>query len=435
MGYAELLMEEAADLHQERFVPELQKVYAAAAKLLALIDDIVRLPTIDASQAAAEMGRADISSFIRETMTAIRLPEVEGVAKVAYGSLLVVDDSETNRDILSRRLQRQGYTVAAAEHGHEALQMIQAHPFDLVLLDVMMPGMNGYEVLRRLKADAALRHIPVIMISALDEIDSVVRCIDLGAEDYLPKPFNPVLLQARIGACLEKKRLRDREVLYLQQIEAEKKRSDELLRVILPDPIVEELKATNTVRPRMYENVAVLFCDVVGFTPYCEQRQPEEVLASLQQQTEVYEELTMRHGIQKIRTIGDDFLATAGLLYAAENPVLDCVKCGLDMIVAAERLPAQWNVRVGIHVGPVMAGVVGHRQYMFDLFGDTVNTAKRVESYGANGAVNVSEKAWEQIADHCNAASLGLTMVKGKGPMELFQVLGLKGGGTDKVRG
>ncbi|HET7376750.1 MAG TPA: response regulator, partial [Anaerolineae bacterium] len=119
------------------------------------------------------------------------------------GRVLVVDDNEMNRDMLSRRVERQGHTVRLAKDGLEALAILRTEPIDLVLLDIMMPGMNGYEVLEAIKSDQVLHHIPVIMISAVDEIDSVVRCIEMGAEDYLPKPFNPVLLRARIGAALD----------------------------------------------------------------------------------------------------------------------------------------------------------------------------------------------------------------------------------------
>jgi DNA-binding response OmpR family regulator len=136
-----------------------------------------------------------------------------------HGTILVVDDNDINREVLARRLERQGHTVALAASGREALDLVRAGKFDLVLLDVMMPEMNGYQVLQYMKADQALRDIPVIMISALDEIDSVVLCIEMGAEDYLPKPFNPVLLKARIDASLEKKRLRDQEIEYLQNAE------------------------------------------------------------------------------------------------------------------------------------------------------------------------------------------------------------------------
>jgi phosphoserine phosphatase RsbU/P len=139
----------------------------------------------------------------------------------APGRLLVVDDNEMNRDMLSRRLLKQGYAVEMAEDGRRALEMLAAGPFDLVLLDIMMPGMDGYEVLGRLKGDEALKHIPVVMISAVGETDSVVRCIELGADDYLPKPFNPTLLRARVSASLDKKKLRDRERLYAAALERE----------------------------------------------------------------------------------------------------------------------------------------------------------------------------------------------------------------------
>jgi sigma-B regulation protein RsbU (phosphoserine phosphatase) len=145
------------------------------------------------------------------------------------GDLLVVDDNEMNRDMLSRRLQRQGHTVSVAANGREGLAMLATCQFDLILLDIMMPEMNGYEMLAHLKADPVLRHIPVIMITAVDEIESIAKCIELGAEDYLPKPFNPVLLKARIGASLEKKWLRDQQEAYTQRLDRENRRkSNEL---------------------------------------------------------------------------------------------------------------------------------------------------------------------------------------------------------------
>jgi CheY-like chemotaxis protein len=139
-------------------------------------------------------------------------------AEDAQARILVVDDVEDNREVLRRRLQREGYTADCAEDGHAALEMIGEKPYDLVLLDMLMPGIDGYEVLGRLKDSPATRDIPVIMISALDELDKIASCIERGAEDYLPKPFDPVLLRARITACLDKKRLRDKEVEYLRQV-------------------------------------------------------------------------------------------------------------------------------------------------------------------------------------------------------------------------
>jgi class 3 adenylate cyclase len=329
-----------------------------------------------------------------------------------------------NRDILSRRLRRLGHHVSLAEDGGEALEMLASRPFDLVLLDIVMPRVSGYEVLARLKADPTLRHLPVLVLSALDDIDAVARCLDMGAEDYLPKPFNPVILRARVGACLEKKRLHDQEALYLAEVEAERRRADALLHVLLPNAIAAELKATDAVAPRRHENVSVLFADVAGFTRYCDDRPPEEVLANLQDLVERFEEIALRHGLQKIKTIGDAFLAVAGVPTPVTEPVLATARCAMEMVDAARTLPrVAWEVRVGIHAGPVVAGILGRRQYSYDVWGDTVNTAARVEHHGVVGAVALSGAAWYQIADRCTAEPLGVVPAKGKDNLELFRLL------------
>jgi class 3 adenylate cyclase len=421
LGYCELLLEDAKNAGQAAAVPDLQKIDAAGRRFLALIEDIVNMSGVEPD--AIEMDLTPAPSMIREVARALAAPE--RAERTEGGRLLVVDDNETNRDLLSRTLERQGHRVAAVEGGRQALERLGREPFDVMLLDIMMPGLTGFQVLERVKADPALRHVPVIMISALDELDSVVRCIEMGAEDYLPKPFNPVLLKARVGACLEKKRSHDREVDYLRQIEAQKKRADELLHVILPDEVVEELKTTNTVKARRYADVAVLFCDVVGFTSYSEKAEPELVVANLQELVDAQEDLALRYDLQKIKTIGDCFMAACGLLKPVDNPVLNTVRWGLDMVAMIQKMQAHWNVRVGIHVGPLVAGVVGHRQYLYDVFGDTVNTASRIESNGVPGAVAVSAAAWRRIEHCCRGQSLGLVHLKGKGDLEVFRVDGL----------
>ncbi|MBN2371318.1 MAG: response regulator [Vicinamibacteria bacterium] len=428
IGYSEMLIEDVAGSNAAAMTADLERIRSAGAKLLMLIDDIVRFSAMETRTNDFPKADTAVAGMIEDVVSALH-PTSSGenaVQAAASGSILVVDDNEINRDMLARRLMREGYQTATASNGRQALEMVARGGLDLVLLDVIMPEMNGYEVLRRLKADEALRHVPVIMISALDELDSVVRCIEGGAEDYLPKPFNPVLLRARIGACIEKKRLRDREVLHLRMIEEQRRRADELLHVILPHEIVEELKATNAVKPKRYENVAVLFCDVVGFTPFCASREPDEVVRHLQQLVEAFEEISIQHEMQKIKTIGDAFMATAGAIRPVARPALNAVRCGLDMVASARSLPAGWDVRVGIHVGPVTAGVVGHRQYLFDLWGDTVNTAARVESHGHNGFVNVSATTWSQVADVCEGASLGQIRLKGIGMMEIHEIHGLR---------
>src|SRR6516165_367552 len=206
-------------------------------------------------------------------------------------ALLVVDDIEDNRFALSRRLARQGYlNVTTAADGRQALELLNSRPFDLVLLDIMMPNVNGYEVLAAMKANERLRHIPVIMISAVDEIESVIRCIELGAEDYLPKPFNPTLLRARVGASLEKKRLRDLEKeqeRQLQELNAALEVRNRFIRQTfgryLSDDIVESiLERQDGLKIGGEKRLAtILMSDLRGFTSLSEGLPAEDVVAML----------------------------------------------------------------------------------------------------------------------------------------------------------
>jgi class 3 adenylate cyclase len=421
IGYSELWLEDAHDLLLDGFASDLQQVRTLGQQILARLDQLLAFSEV-ASDPDVDLGQVPLPAMIRELIRS--LPSDSGSAPQAVpdraASVLVVDDNEVNRDLLSRLVRRDGHSVSAAADGKRALELLRSQPFDLVLLDIIMPELNGFQVLERLKTDPSLRHVPVIMISAFDEFDGVVRCIQMGAEDYLPKPFNAVLLKARMSACLEKKRL-------LEEIRREQQRADDLLHVILPREIAAEMKCNHVVKPRRYENVAVLFSDVVGFTPYCAGHEPEQVVQYLNQLTETWEEIALRHQVEKIKTIGDAFMGAAGLLWkTAEEPVLCCIRCGLEMIEATHRLPTGWNLRVGIHVGPVVAGVMGKRQYLFDLWGDTVNTAARMESHGIPGSVALSSAAWQVVADQALGESRGMVSVKGRGEMEMIRFVGFR---------
>jgi len=399
IGYAEMLLEDAESAG-ETTVGDLRRIQTAGKRLTEMLD--AALATLAGAGGAAG---AD----------ATELDEEPGRAPAPLrGRVLVVDDDEVNRDVLSRR-------VDVAASGQEALEILRAEAFDAVLLDVMMPGMSGYQVLREMKADTSLRDIPVIMISALDEIESSVRCIRLGAEDYLAKPFDPTLLRARLGACIEKKHLRDREVVHLRTIDRERRRSEELLHAVFPREVVRELKATKAVLPRRYESVAVLFTDVVGFTSFAETLDPERVIDHLQRLVQSQEELADAHGLEKIKTIGDGFMAAAGMLRPMPDPVMACVRCGIEMIEAARALDPPWELRIGVHVGPLVGGVLGKRQYLFDLIGDTVNTASRVEGAGAVGTVSLSGAAWQEIAHLSVGRSLGMVPLKGREEIEIVR--------------
>ncbi|MGE0736317.1 MAG: adenylate/guanylate cyclase domain-containing protein [Alphaproteobacteria bacterium] len=339
-------------------------------------------------------------------------------------AILIVDDVDDNRYTLARRLKSDGYAnIAAVESGAAALDKLTEGKFDLVLLDVMMPAMSGIEVLERIKSDPKLRHIPVIMISAADEMEKVVRCIQLGAEDYLAKPFNATLLKARVGAALEKKRLRDRDAEHRRDLEQERKRIETILGSVFPGQIASELKDTQTVAPRRHERVAVLFADVVGFTRFCDANPPELALGHLRELVAAFEEIAPRHGVDKIKTVGDSFMAAAGLLGAHSEPALAAVRCGLEMAKVAQTIEPRWSVRVGIHFGPVVAGVLGRRQYVYDIWGDTVNTAARIVGQAGPGSVVVSDALWMHVEDRCSGRFLGPIELKGKGKVELFECL------------
>jgi class 3 adenylate cyclase len=408
IGMCDLWRRQAAKHGLERFLPALESLESAARHIVTLVERLVSFKSA-APTTAEELGVAEVLRSVEE------LP-----ASLERGDILVVDDNPYHRQLLADLLVNQGHRVASASDADEALRQLESKPFDLILLDVLMPGVTGFTFLERLKASPRWRHIPVVLMSALEDQRSIAGGIARGAEDYLTRPIDPLLLRARIASSLEKKRLRDREITYLDRI-------DQLLHAIFPGPVVTELKETNTVRPRRHDKVGVLFIDVAGFTAFCDARRdrPEEVVESLQRHYLAFERIARAHGVQKIKTIGDAFMATAGLLKPHDNPALSLVRCGLDMIAAARTNTPSWDVRVGVHIGPVVAGVVGETQFSFDLWGDTVNTAARMESAGTPGAVTLSPEAWHELRD-LGTAEPRQVEVRGKGPMEVFRFMGFK---------
>lgn len=343
------------------------------------------------------------------------------------GLILVVDDNETNRDLLSRRLSRLGHESIMAANGRQALDAVQQHSFDLMLLDIMMPEMNGYELLERLKTDPQQQHIPIIMVSALDDIESVVRCIELGAEDYLFKPFNPTLLRARITASLEKKRLRDQERAMLERLKAEQEKSEALLLNILPQPIAERLKQGEQAIAENFADVTVLFADIVNFTELAAQLSPAELVTLLNQIFSTFDELADRHGLEKIKTIGDAYLVVGGLPTPRPDHIEAVAAMALDMLKAIAQFTADHQsltMRIGINTGPVGAGVIGTKKFSYDLWGDTVNTASRMESHALPGTIQVTAAVYHRLKDKYPFEERGAIEVKGKGKMMTYFLRG-----------
>jgi class 3 adenylate cyclase len=262
------------------------------------------------------------------------------------------------------------------------------------------------------------------MISALDEIDSAVRCIEAGAEDYVPKPFNPILLRARIGACLEKKLLRDREQAFLEELRVEKQRSESLLLNILPQSIVTRMRNGEAVIADRYAEATILFSDLVGFTPLSANLPPDKVLEVLSAVFSRFDRAVSDRGLEKIKTIGDAYMVAGGLPELLPDHARRIASLALEMqaIVDGMRdsLGVDLKARVGIHTGPVIAGVIGSHKFIYDVWGDTVNTASRMETFGAAGRVHVSAETREVLGDAFVFEARGPMEIKGKGVMDTY---------------
>jgi len=434
IGYSEILLEDAEDAGHAAFLPDLHKIHTAAERFLSEINDVVNFTQITAGTMIVDANAPDTASILQSAVSTIHsLEETPSpVIENQPGHLLVVDDNEMNRDLLSRQLERQGHSVVVAENGQQALELLQAQPFDLMLLDIMMPEMNGYQVLEILKRDNTLREMPVIMISALGEMDSVIRCIEMGAEDYLPKPFNPVLLKARIGACLEHKRFHDKELAYLRQLQREQEKSERLLLNILPEPIADRLKQGERTIADNHAEVTVLFSDIVGFTKLSAGVSPDKLVILLNEIFSLFDELAEKHQLEKIKTIGDAYMIVGGL----PTPRPDHAEAVAEMALGMQRGIAQFNeqhgqslsIRIGMHTGPVVAGVIGAKKFSYDLWGDTVNTASRMESHGVVNGIQVTTVTYNRLKDRYRFEERGEIQIKGKGQMMTYLLCGRKNG-------
>jgi class 3 adenylate cyclase len=344
------------------------------------------------------------------------------------GTLLVVEDDFLNRTLLETQLREDGFEVVTAQDGAEALECLRARSFDVVLLDLLMPRIGGIEVLRWMKEQPALRYIPVIVISAQEDLDSVIACIEMGAADYLPKPFEPVLLRARVNASLASKRLRDLELAHLHAIQHERERADRLLLNILPQPIAEQLKGGERVIAENFPDVTVLFADLVDFTRYAAQRPPAEVLQTLNRIFSAFDRLTDTFGVEKVKTIGDAYMAVGGLPVPRADHAEAVAHLALAMHAETSRLRREEGVplslRIGIHSGPVVAGVIGEKKFTYDLWGDTVNTASRMESHGVADGIHLSDTTYARLKERFRFSAQGVVDVKGKGPMRTYLLLG-----------
>ncbi|HET9855374.1 MAG TPA: response regulator [Methylomirabilota bacterium] len=497
IGYAEMLLEELEPGDQPDLAAGLSALRGDARQLLALLNEVLARghagqPDLAAArgtlgpplgrvraagealrQRAAEAGAGKLLADLDRIHSATgRLDELLGPASppsaredagpgasaepgagpsaAHRGVILVVDDNEDNRDMLARRLRRQHYEVLTAAGGRAALTALAGTPVDLVLLDVMMPDLDGYAVLERLKADPALRDIPVLMISALDEMDSVVRCIQLGAEDYLGKPFEPVLLQARIGACLEKKRLHDQEARQrrelaelnrtLEQRVAEQvtqlERLGRLKRFFSPQ-LAELIVAGGAADPLKTHRreVTVVFIDLVGFTSFAEAAEPEEVMGMLREYHAEMGRLILEHEGTLERFTGDGMMIFFNDPVEVPNPAERAIRMAVAMRDCIAGRAAQWHKRgwelglkVGLAQGYATIGAIGFEGRLdYGAIGTVTNLAARLCGEAGGGQILISARVAAAVEGLIDAEDMGSLTLKGLArPVPIWSVRGLR---------
>jgi class 3 adenylate cyclase len=350
--------------------------------------------------------------------------------------VLVVDDSRTLRKLLIRELNNIGIVqISEAEHGMDALDKVRNETFDLMLLDMEMPELDGLGVLKVLKSTPSLNYLPVIVVSGADQIEKTIECIQIGAEDYLPKPFNPVLLRARIFSTMEKKRLRDLDKERIVQLQREKEllnieqmKTDKLMLNILPRPIADRLKKGESNIAGSYPEVTILFSDLVGFTNMAAGKTASELVKLLNDLFTRFDKRAEDLGIEKIKTIGDAYMAVGGLPIPRSDHADIVAEMALGMFDDLRDFNAanqvKINMRIGINSGPVVAGVIGFTKFSYDLWGNTVNTSSRMESTSENGKIQVSAMSYDLLKSNFQFVERGMVECKGLGPIKTHFLLG-----------
>ena len=368
----------------------------------------------------------------------------------AAAKILVVDDTEMNRDMMCALLAADGHKASVAVNGRIGLEMLKAEPFDLILLDVMMPEMNGYQVLEQMKADANLRAIPVIVLSALDEIGSVVRCIELGAEDYLPKPFDPILLRARINACLEKKRLRDQEVelrrelaQWNQTLEArvqeqvkQLERLERLKRFFAPQlaELIVSGDAEDPLKTHRRE-ITVVYLDLRGFTAFAETAEPEEVMGVLHEYHAAMGKLILHYDATLEHFAGDGMMIFFNDPVPIANPAEQALRMTLAMRERVKELTVKWrklgydlDFGVGIAQGYATIGAIGFEgRWEYGAIGTVPNLAARLCGEAKPGEILVARRLLAGVEELVEFEAAGELALKGfQRPVPAYKILGLK---------
>ena len=394
IGYLEMMLEDCEDDIAPSAVQDIISILREARLLAVRIDEVV-----DGAEPAEDATETDRQEKIAAGLAQSLFARGQSGSSLT-GHILVIDDEAPNREILRRQLERKGHKVTTVRSATETYAELGQQRFDLVLLDILMPDTNGIEILETLKSDPGTSEIPVVMVSGLKETGAIARCISSGAEDYLPKPIDPILLHARVDACLERRQWRAREIAYTEEIRFEKERADTLLQSMLPLPVITRLNNGETQIADRFDSATIVFADIVDFTPLVSRIDARELVQELSRIFTAFDDLAKMHRIEKIKTIGDAYMAASGIPAHRADHAQAAVHFAQDMLVVMSDTAvsaAGLQIRVGVHSGPVIAGLIGRTRSIYDVWGETVNLASRLETSGKAGKIHISDATRQAI--------------------------------------
>lgn len=389
--------------------------------------------------------------------------------------VLIADDSPMQATLLKRVLAQEGYRIIAARDGKEALNLIQSEAPQLVISDVAMPELDGYELCKTIKHDSKLNHIPVILVTALLNVEDLIQGIIAGADSYITKPFDSKTLLRKTHELLntpstsafegqpqdlefdgktyrirtsrehilkflistyENEREKNQQLTRQheelrenkRQLELTQEETQKILYNVLPTPVADNLMAYGRVRPERFDDATIMFSDFTNFSKSTESMHPHRLIETLENYFDYFDRITEKYGLEKIKTIGDSYMFAGGLPEPTSTHAIDTALAALDIRRYMNRLKEEldpelhsyWPIRLGMSTGPVIAGIIGEKRIAYDVWGNTVNLASRMETYGSEGAINLSESTYLRIKDLFECEAREARKVKGFGTVKMY---------------
>jgi adenylate cyclase len=341
-------------------------------------------------------------------------------------TILIADDADSHVDFMIHHLEMMftDATYLRAKNGYEVFRMANKYKPDLILLDWEMPEISGIEALETLKAQDATKDIPIIMVSGFSQSNHIKMALEAGAIDYLRKPIDPEELLVRVRTSMTLSSTLKQLKIQKERLEEEKKKSDVLLSGLLPAEVLETMKSCGDIAPKRFRNVTVIMADLVDFTVKSQKMSPKRLLDELQTIFSAFDDITARYRCTRIKTIGDAYLSVSGMWNNQQNHALIAAKMAERMrqyiIDHNKKYNIDWEIRIGINSGDIIGGIISKANLSFDIFGDTVNTAARMESYCSPMQINVSQSTYDLISDYYNMIKRISRQVKGKGAINMY---------------